>query len=105
VVVISLLDVQRCDEVICSTREDLVVHVKQITGGAGAAAVIDSVGGEQMAQLAAAVRDDGNVWLYGLMDGLTFTGNGPEVLFRWGGEPGSCCHVITVCWNLQVKLY
>eukprot|EP00775_Hariotina_reticulata_P004253 gene4253-4504_t len=71
-----------CDEVICSTTEDLVARVKQITAEVGAAAVIDSVGGEQMAKLAAAVRDDGEVWLYGLMDGLNFTGNGPEVLFR-----------------------
>jgi hypothetical protein len=38
-------------------------------------------------QLAAAVRSGGTVWLYGLMEGLTFKGHGAECLFRWGG----CC--------------
>lgn len=72
----------RCDEVICSQTEDIAARVKAITGGAGAAAVIDSVGGALSQSLGAAVRDGGTVWLYGLMDGLTFTASGVDCLFR-----------------------
>jgi NADPH:quinone reductase-like Zn-dependent oxidoreductase len=73
----------RCDEVVCSGTEDLAARVKSITGGAGAAAVIDSVGGALSQSLGAAVKDGGSVWLYGLMEGLTFTGSGVDCLFRW----------------------
>lgn len=71
-----------CDEVVCSSSDDLAARVKAITGGAGASAVIDSVGGSLSQALGGAVRDGGAVWLYGLMEGLTFTGSGVDCLFR-----------------------
>lgn len=67
---------------VCSSTEDLAARVKAITGGAGAASVIDSVGGDLSQALGAAVRDGGSVWLYGLMEGLTFKGSGVDCLFR-----------------------
>ncbi len=67
---------------LCSQTEDIVARVKSITGGSGAAAVIDSVGGALSQSLGAAVRDGGSVWLYGLMEGVTFTGSGVDCLFR-----------------------
>lgn len=60
-----------------------MARVKAVTGGKGAAAVIDSVGGSLSQALGAAVRDGGSVWLYGLMEGLTITGSGVDCLFRW----------------------
>jgi NADPH:quinone reductase-like Zn-dependent oxidoreductase len=78
----ELKDSTGCDEVVCSTTEDLVARVKAFTEDKGAAAVIDSVGGSLSQALGAAVRDGGSVWLYGLMDGLTITGSGVDCLFR-----------------------
>lgn len=69
-------------EVIVSASEDVAERVRTITGGAMAASVIDCVGGGLSQQLGAAVRDGGSVWLYGLMEGLTFTGSGVDCLFR-----------------------
>jgi hypothetical protein len=86
----------RCDDVVCSTTEDLVARVKAITGGKGAAAVIDSVGGSLSQALGAAVRDGGSVWLYGLMEGLTITGSGVDCLFRWVVARG---HVAGPLWE------
>lgn len=57
-------------------------RVKELTGGSGAAAVLDCVGGQLSEQLGAAVRTGGTVWTYGLMDGLTFTGSGVDAIFR-----------------------
>lgn len=73
---------------VCSATEDLVARVKDITGGKGAVAVIDSVGGELSQSLGAAVRDGGSVWLYGLMEGLTCTASGVDCLFRCVQESG-----------------
>lgn len=67
---------------VCSGTEDVAARVKQITGGAGAVSVIDSVGGALSQVLGGAVRNGGSVWLYGLMEGLTFTGSGVDCLFR-----------------------
>ncbi|KAF6263151.1 hypothetical protein COO60DRAFT_1293128 [Scenedesmus sp. NREL 46B-D3] len=71
-----------CDEVVCSSTEPLADRVKAITGGAGAGSVLDCVVGDMAEQLAAAVRNGGTVWLYGLMEGLSFKGHGAECLFR-----------------------
>jgi NADPH:quinone reductase-like Zn-dependent oxidoreductase len=68
--------------VICSSTEPLADRMKAITGGAGAGSVLDCVGGDLAEQLAAAVRSGGTVWLYGLMEGLSFKGHGAECLFR-----------------------
>ncbi len=53
-----------------------------LAGGAGAASAVDSVGGALMAELAAACKPGASVWLYGLMEGLTFVGSGVDLLFR-----------------------
>jgi NADPH:quinone reductase-like Zn-dependent oxidoreductase len=70
------------EEVIVTSKDDLVERVRTITGGAMAASVIDCVGGALSQQLGAATRDGGSVWLYGLMEGLTFTGSAVDSLFR-----------------------
>lgn len=70
------------DAVVVTTTQDLAQEVMAVTGGAGAYAVIDSIGGDISNDLAAAVRPGGTVYLYGLMGGLDFKGNGIAVLFR-----------------------
>lgn len=67
---------------VCSGTEKLAERVKAITGGTGAVSVLDCVGGDLSEELAAAVRTGGTVWLYGLMEGTSFKGNGAECLFR-----------------------
>lgn len=57
------------DEVICSKDEDVVARVKEITGGKGAYAGLDCVGGEATKPVCAGVRDDGTVFLFGSMAG------------------------------------
>lgn len=99
----------RCDEVVCSSTEDVAARVKAITGGSGAAAVIDSVGGALSQSLSGAVRDGGSIWLYGLMEGLTFTGSGVDCLFRCVVQG---CAESTMCtlrrpilgWGWQARL-
>lgn len=71
------------DEVVVfSGSEPLAEEVKRLTGGRGAHSVIDSIGGDISRELGAAVRDGGSVWLYGLMGGVTFIGDGLSLLFR-----------------------
>ncbi|KAL3147631.1 hypothetical protein ABBQ38_014681 [Trebouxia sp. C0009 RCD-2024] len=55
--------------VIATDKEDLVERVKEITGGKGAYAAIDAVGGETTKQLALALRDGGTVYVYGALSG------------------------------------
>eukprot|EP00878_Enallax_costatus_P001707 GHUV01001862.1.p1 GENE.GHUV01001862.1~~GHUV01001862.1.p1 ORF type:complete len:339 (+),score=112.89 GHUV01001862.1:212-1228(+) len=78
----ELKDSTGVEEVVVSSKDDVVERVRVITGGAMAASVIDCVGGDLSKQLGAAVRDGGSVWLYGLMEGLTFIGSGVDCLFR-----------------------
>ena len=61
------------DEVICSTDEDVVARAKEITGGRGAWGALDAVGGAMTGTLAASVRDDGQVFLYGVLSGFSTT--------------------------------
>lgn len=71
------------DEVVVSADgEGLVERVQEITGGRGAYAAIECVGGELFAKVAAAVRSGGTCIIYGAMSGLTATYNIPDVLFR-----------------------
>lgn len=70
------------DEVIVSGEEDIAARVMEITGGKGAYAAIDSVGGEIFGALASAVRPGGTVIIYGAMSGLQATFSIPDPLFR-----------------------
>lgn len=56
------------DEVICTDKEDIVERVKAITGGEGAYAALDAVGGKQAAQVALSLRTGGELMLYGMLD-------------------------------------
>ncbi|KAG0607988.1 hypothetical protein M758_8G069500 [Ceratodon purpureus] len=69
------------DEVICSTDEDVVARVKEITGGKGAWGALDPVGGTITGMLASCVRDGGQMFIYGVLGGFTLT-MGTKDLFR-----------------------
>lgn len=70
------------DEVICSSEEDVVARVKEITAGRnGAWGALDAVCGDMTPMLTAGVRDDGKVLVYGLLGGYSTT-LGAADLFR-----------------------
>lgn len=78
-------DVRRADEVLvwnAQTGENIAERVHDITGGKGAYAAIDAVGGELTQKLVEAVRPRGQTLIYGAMSGLTFTAGIPDVLFH-----------------------
>ena len=70
------------DEVICTETEDVAARVKEITGGKGAYAAVDAVGGAGVERLTNSLRDFGTVLIYGAMSGLQFTGSVVDCLFR-----------------------
>jgi NADPH:quinone reductase-like Zn-dependent oxidoreductase len=72
----------RADEVFCSSSGNLAESVMSVTGGKGAHAVVDSVGGDLGVELTNSVRKGGTVYLYGLMAGLEMKASGPALLFR-----------------------
>ncbi|CAM6126873.1 unnamed protein product [Calypogeia fissa] len=53
------------DEVICSTTEDIVERVREITSGKLAHGALDCVGGNVTKAVAASVRNEGQVFVYG----------------------------------------
>lgn len=67
---------------VCSATEDLVARVKEITGGKGADAAVDSVAGAMCEQLGDAMKTGGVIIIYGLMGGMNFTGSALAVLFN-----------------------
>ncbi|KAK9808716.1 hypothetical protein WJX72_002434 [[Myrmecia] bisecta] len=70
------------DEVICSTTEDVVKRVMEITGGKGAFGAVDPVGGETTGKLLSSLRHGGALYIYGAMEAFTFTCSIPDVLFQ-----------------------
>lgn len=78
------------DEVINSETEDVVERVKAITGGKLAYAAVDAVAGSLTKVVAATVRDNGKVLVYGLLSGdwdmrvsLTDLMRGVQVNWWW----------------------
>ena len=69
-------------QVICSADEDVVARVKEITAGKGAWAALDAVCGTMTAKLAASVREDGVVFVYGVLAGYDASVNAVDLLFR-----------------------
>lgn len=57
------------DEVICSTTEDIVARVKEITGKKLAYGSLDCVGGTLTKSVLASTRRGGQVFLYGILAG------------------------------------
>lgn len=55
---------------VCTGDEDVPAKVKEITGGKGAYAALDSVAGEMTNTCGQAVRDFGTVMVYGAMSGI-----------------------------------
>ncbi|KAK9818162.1 hypothetical protein WJX72_008025 [[Myrmecia] bisecta] len=70
------------DEVIVTSEEDLVQRVKEITGGEGAYAAIDAVGGTTFQEVVSAVRDGGTALIYGRLSGSTGQFNIGDLLLR-----------------------
>ncbi|KAG0607990.1 hypothetical protein M758_8G069700 [Ceratodon purpureus] len=70
------------DEVIVSTEEDVVARVKEITGGKGAYGALDAICGTMTKTIAASVRDDGQVFLYGVLAGYDATVSAIDLVFR-----------------------
>lgn len=62
--------------------EDIAERVGQITGGKGAYAAVDAVGGDLTGKLLAGVRPRGTLLIYGVLSGRTFTAGIPDVLFQ-----------------------
>jgi NADPH:quinone reductase-like Zn-dependent oxidoreductase len=69
----------RADELICSADEDVAARVKDITGGKGAYAALEPVGGEITKAIIQSVRNDGHVLIYGAMSGIEFTVGGNAI--------------------------
>ncbi|KAH9559492.1 hypothetical protein CY35_06G062200 [Sphagnum magellanicum] len=61
------------DEVISTSDEDVATRVKEITGGKLAYGALDAVAGELTKQVAASVRDGGQVFIYGVLGGWELT--------------------------------
>jgi NADPH:quinone reductase-like Zn-dependent oxidoreductase len=57
------------DEVISTSDDDVATRVKEITGGKLAYGALDAVAGELTKQVAASVRDGGQVFIYGVLAG------------------------------------
>lgn len=53
----------RADEVICTSDEDVVDRVKQITGGKLAYAAVDCIAGDMTDTISAATRPGGTVYV------------------------------------------
>lgn len=70
------------DCVLVTGEDDIPARVKEVTGGKGAFASFECVGGEGTAAITAATRDGGKVVLYGAMADFTFTAAIPDILFR-----------------------
>ncbi|EFJ16159.1 hypothetical protein SELMODRAFT_268645 [Selaginella moellendorffii] len=58
------------DEVICSTTEDVVARVKEITDKKLVHGALDCVGGELTKSVAASVRRGGTVFVYGVLSSM-----------------------------------
>lgn len=71
------------DEVLCTEDgTNIYKEVKRITNGKFAYGAFDSVGGELGVKIAQSVRDNGHIFLYGALDGLTVTTSTHALLFR-----------------------
>ncbi len=62
--------------------EDLAARVRELTGGKGATAAIDSVGGETGTQVLAALQSGGTSVLFGALDGRAVAVDPGPFLFR-----------------------
>lgn len=69
--------------VIATDKEDLVERVKEITGGKGAHAAIDAVGGEMTQKVAMALRDGGTVYVYGALSGDPIQVDTLDTLYKY----------------------
>eukprot|EP00897_Mesotaenium_endlicherianum_P000140 jgi/Mesen1/10126/ME000075S09632 len=79
---VEILKALGADEVINITEENVVERVKELTGGKGAYGAIDGVAGGITAELAASVRDGGQVLVVGAMAGSQMSVNVSDVVFR-----------------------
>ena len=69
------------DEVICSTDEDVVAKVKEVTAGKGAWGGLDAVAGAMTQTLGLCTRDGGQILVYGVLSGMESSVNVMD-LFR-----------------------
>jgi NADPH2:quinone reductase len=71
-----------CSQVVVLPGEDLAARVGEWTGGKGATAAIDSVGGDTGAAVLGALRPGGTSLLFGALDGRPVTVEPGPFLFR-----------------------
>ncbi|KAA6428756.1 hypothetical protein WJX79_005785 [Trebouxia sp. C0005] len=69
--------------VIATDKENLIERVKEITGGNGAYAAIDAVGGETTKQVAMALQDGGTVYVYGALSGDPIQVDTLDTLYKY----------------------
>ena len=68
--------------IVSSDGQDIVDHVKAMTGGKGAWGAVECVGGDLLTSVASSVRSNGTVLIYGAMSGLGASFSIPDLLFR-----------------------
>jgi NADPH2:quinone reductase len=70
------------DAAMVTTDGDVVERVRQLTGGRGATAALDAVGGETGALALRALRSGGTMLVYGMLGGEPLPLHNGEMLFR-----------------------
>jgi NADPH2:quinone reductase len=70
------------DAAIATTDGDVIERVRQLTGGRGATAALDAVGGETGALALRALRSGGTMLVYGMLGGEPLPLHNGEMLFR-----------------------
>ena len=78
----ELLDFGADHVIVSESGEGLQEKVMEITGGKGAYAAIEAVGGSLFAATASSVRNSGTCMIYGAMSGLEASFSIPDPLFR-----------------------
>ena len=69
---------------IVTGEEDVKARVQEITGGSGAWAALECVGGDATGQVVSALREGGTCLVYGAMASFEFKAGIPDLLFRCG---------------------
>lgn len=87
------------DEVICSTTEDVITRVKEITGKKLAYGSLDCVGGTLTKSVVASTRRGGHVFVYGVLAGDEAV-VGINDLFR---EVHITGWILTSYWNVEER--
>jgi NADPH:quinone reductase-like Zn-dependent oxidoreductase len=76
------------EHVVCSATDDVYAQIMERTGGVGATAALDAVGGPAAAETARALRPGGRMLVYGLLSGKTTAFDTSALLFKANAVEG-----------------